>query len=181
MAVLVAEAVMRRCLISFALLGVTASAFAQQSRPQIQPLAASSIGPWEAVVWGAERRVHFCTLVRTKVPVGEPSYGILVDRTGTVFSVETDAWTLPNAPTEVTVKPSAGRDLRLAATPVSSRRANIDLRRDADLLDQFQASDQVEVRILGVTVRLAFDEFSAARLALAGCAQQIGQELQADR
>ena len=136
--------------------------------------SSSDVGPWQASP--ADRRVHFCTLVRIKVPDGEPSYGILVDRTGTVLSVETTAWTLPNAPTEVTVKAAAGRERGLASTPVSSRRANIDLRRDADLLDRFQVSDHVEVRILGVTVRLPFDDFNAARVVLEACVQQIGKE-----
>jgi hypothetical protein len=157
--------------------GSSPAAAQPQPAPQIAPIGSSTVGPWEGVAWGVGRRVHFCTLVRTKVPTGEPSYGLLIDQKGTLFSVETDAWTLPHTPIDVTIKPTDGRERSVSARPVSPRRANIDISKDKDLLGQFQRSEQVEVRANGVTVRLAFDDFNAARVVFEACAQQIGREL----
>ena len=116
-------------------------------------------------------------MVRTKVPEGQPAYGLLIDRRGTLFSVETGAWTLTDAPTETTVKPSTGPTRKLVAKPVSTRRGNIDLTKDTDMLDHFQRSEHVEVTMQGVTVRLPFDDFNAARVVLELCVQHIGKDM----
>ena len=129
------------------------------------------------MTWGGGRQVEFCTLIRVKQPVGEPRYGFLVDRRGILFSVETSAWTLPNAPTDAGIAAIAGSARVLSAVPVSPRRANIDLSRHPDLLAEFERSDRVEVSIRGVTMRLAFDGFGAARATHEACVQQIGKEL----
>lgn len=167
---------MRRSSIAAVLVVLAASASAQQpARPG--PIGSSTVGPWEAVVWGIGRRVHFCTMVRVQQPAGAPSYGFLVDQRGTLFSIETDRWTLSDEPTPVTVKPSAAAERKLTTRPVSKQRANIELNRALDLLSDFQKSDHAEVRIGEVTVRLAFDDFNAARVVLESCVQRIGKEM----
>jgi hypothetical protein len=168
----------RRSLILLGTLGAMLEpAAAQQRLAQPQPIGSSTVGSWESVAWGVGRRVHFCTLVRVKVPAGQPSYGVLVDRRGILFSIEATAWTLPNAPVDAGIAAVPGHARVLSAMPVSSRRANIDLSRHADLLAEFQKAEQVEVTIAGVTVRLAFDEFNAARVVHEVCVQNIDKDL----
>jgi hypothetical protein len=169
----------RFALIAACTLAAVASAAAQsaQTAPKVGPIASSATGPWEAVVWGVGRKVHYCTMVRTGVPAGQPSYGLLIDQRGTVLSIETGAWTLTNAPTETVVKTSSGAERKFTAKPVSTRRGNIDLPKDSDLLDQLQRSEHAEVTMQGVTVRLAFDDFNAARVVLELCVQHIGKDM----
>ena len=165
-----------RCFAALAVLLVVAAPLAAQQSPPPQPLDSKTIGSWESVTWAAARVVQMCTLVRVNVPAGEPSYGLLVDRRGVLFSVETAAWALPNRPTDAGIAAVTGSARVLSAVPVSPRRANIDITRYPDLLGEFQRTERVEVSILGVTVQLAFDGFGAARAALGTCVQQLGKE-----
>lgn len=168
---------MLRIAVAAGLLALAVPALAQQPPPRPGPIASSAVGPWEAVVWGIGKRVHFCTLVRVKQPAGAPSYGVLVDQRGRLFSVETDRWTLTNAPAEAVVKPASGAERKLVTRPVSEKRANIELNDAPDVLADFQKSEHADVRIGDVTVRLALDDFNAARVVLEFCAQQIGNDM----
>ncbi len=155
-------------------IGSAATPAIAQSAPASRPVAVSTVGPWEVVLWGKGRHVSRCTLVRTDVPAGQASYGLLVDHDGALFSVETNAWSLPNFPVDAVVTPAPGAARTLIARPVSPHRANIDVTLNPDLLTHLQLTERATVRIGEVMVWLAFDDFNAARMVLEACVQKIG-------
>ncbi len=160
------------------LLTFCAPAFAQQQQQsEPRPIADSTTGSWESVVWGTGRRVHHCTLIHVNVPGGDPGYGLLVDSQGTLLSVETAKWTLRREPTEVTVKPATGTERKVTAQPVTPKRANSDISKLPGMVAEFQRSEQVEVRIGEVSLRLPFDDFNAAWLVTNICVQRIGKDM----
>lgn len=166
-----------RLVLLTALLASVSPVHAQQ---QPRSLDTITFGPWEAVAWGDKGHVQFCTLIRT--PSSDPTYGLLVDQKGTLFSIDTSVWNLPNAPVvEAGVAAVAGRARVLQAVPVSRRRANIDLTNHPDLVAELQQSKEVEVSITGIVVRLAFDGYSAARPVQEACVQYLGKELPRQR
>jgi hypothetical protein len=102
---------------------------------------------------------------------------LLVDREGTLLSVETDAWRLtPDVSVKATVAAAAAGAREMKARPVSPRRANIIVANSA-LLTELQGSEKLAVSIGAVKVDLAFDDFNAARVVLESCVQKIGRNL----
>lgn len=149
---------------------------------QTKPHSVKAVGPWEAVQWVRGSTVSRCTLIRETKPADAPGYGIPVDQEGTLLSVETTAWQLtPNLAVSATLKPRAGAIRRLTARPMSQQRANVDISKDRAMLDDLQRSEQLEVQIGAVKVKLPFDDFNAARVVLESCVMTLGKATGAAR
>lgn len=159
-----------------------ACAVPEMAAAQTRPNSVRTVGPWEAVQWVRGSTVSRCTLIRETKPADAPSYGVLVDQEGTLLSVETTAWQLtPNLAVSVTLKPQAAAMRRLMARPVSQQRANVDISKDRAMLDDLQRSDQLQVQIGAVKVKLPFDDFNAARVVLESCVMTLGKAIGAAR
>jgi hypothetical protein len=164
---------MRRLGLIAALTGFATIATAQTA--PIRPAATSSVGPWEVVVWVSGARVQQCTLVRAAPGPGEPKFGILIDGQGGVLSVDAPAFSLaPRVPVAATLAPSVGSAHRMTVEPVSPTRANIRFAPESPLLEQLQRSQHFDLRVGAVTVRIATEEFNAARVVLDVCVEKIG-------
>ena len=158
-----------------------AGADAQNASRQPRAGGVSTIGPWEAVLWTAGGTVDHCTLIRAGAPAEGPHYGFLVDSEVTILSVQTTRWQLPRGPQATAVlKPASGTERRLPVKPSAPGRANIHLDQPAAVLAELQSSQHLDVRIGEVALRLAFDDFNAARVVLEACVQKIGKEHKAD-
>jgi hypothetical protein len=153
------------------------TAIAQNGSPPVRPIATSTVGPWEIVVWGAGKRVRHCTLVRAEPRADEPKFGVLIDQRGGVLSVDTAAWQLtPKAELPAVVVPAAGEQHAMIVRPVSPTRANIAFDIGNPLLDELQVSDYLDIRIHAATVRVGTEDFNAARVVFDICVQKIGAD-----
>jgi hypothetical protein len=152
-------------------------ATAQNGSSPVRPIATSTVGPWEIVVWGAGKRVNHCTLVRAEPRADEPKFGVLMDQRGGVLSVDTAAWQLtPKAELPAVVVPATGEQHAMIVRPVSPTRANIAFDIGNSLLDELQVSNYLDIRIHAVTVRVGTEDFNAARVVFDICVQKIGAD-----
>ena len=150
---------------------------AQNGSAPVRPIATSTVGPWEIVVWGAGKRVNHCTVVRAEPRADEPKFGVLVDQRGGVLSVDTAAWQLtPNTEILAMLVPAAGARHPLVVKPVSPTRANIAFGIGDSLLDEIQASEYLDISIRAMTVRVATEDFNTARVVFDICVQKIGAD-----
>jgi hypothetical protein len=161
-----------------ALVHAPTEAAAQARWGKTRPIMIRTYGPWQVVGWGEGMAINYCTLGRYAILNGAPQYGIRVDKSGAVLSVVTTAWQLtPQAPIDSTITPAGGSERNLPGQAVSSVRANIKFDANGALLDQLRTANYLDVAINGVSVRLPFENFRAARAGLAICSQIIGLEL----
>lgn len=139
------------------------------------PAGTQDVGPWEAVLWAHAGKVDHCTLSRARSAPPGVSYGWFIDGEMAILGIEARSWRLtPGTSVEMTITPQRGSERRMAARAVMSSRANLEVGKDRSLLEDLQRSEHAEVRIGGVAVRLAFDDFNAARVVLEACVQRIG-------
>lgn len=160
------------------LLQAPVDAFAQARFGKTRPLRINAYGPWQVVIWGTGNRIDYCTLIRFAGLATTPNYGIRVDKSGATFSIQTTVWNLtPKTQVNLLVTPADGAERELAAMAVSRKRADVEFDLKGPFLDQLRAAKYLDVRLDGVSVRLPFDDFDGARVALDMCARIIGREL----
>jgi hypothetical protein len=158
---------------------VAAKDASAQRMARLRPIGVSTVGPWEVVMWGAARRINYCTLVRVATPISIATYGVMVDNEAMILSVDTGAWQLtPRTTPQLTLALSSGEEQQRTGTVVSARRINVVYAADNDLLDQLQSSTYVDIRVDGQSVRLPFDGFATARQVFDICVQRIGGEVE---
>jgi hypothetical protein len=163
-----------------ALIGSMAAAAAQADK--IVPTGISDVGPWEAVIWTKAGQVDHCTMSRARAAPPGISYAWYADDEVVLLGIETRSWRFQSASAvELVLQPQQGSERRLSARPVSSSRANVQLGEDRSLLDDLQRSEHLDVRFGALSMRLAFDDFNAARVVLEACRQRIGKPFQGQR
>jgi hypothetical protein len=172
------ERLLRSLTAALALVCVMPVAASAQTRPN----HVKTVGPWEIVQWVRDTAVARCTLIRDKKPADGPGYGFLIDKQGLLLSVESGAWQLtPNTKVNATLTPADAKARSRTALPVSTARANIELKDDRTLLSELQRADRLDVQIGRVKVTLPFDDFNAARVVFESCVMTLGKTVSVAR